>query len=135
MVCGLFLANGVLMWATRFPQVQQFWGILLNSMVAQFVLVIAALLRRKGRDRRFWVYAAMALGLIGIGLGAAEMVQGLGSWYMALLEKAKHNDRSITPLTVFASAHSQRILAPVWCAAAGVLGLAAAFWERRNKWR
>lgn len=135
-VCALFLVNGVLIWATlRFPQVQELGGILLNSMVAQFLLVIVALLRRKGRDQRFLVYVAMVLGLLGIGLGAAAMVQGLGSWYMTVLEKAKHNDRTITPLKVFTDPGAVRLAVPVWCAAAGILGLAAAFWERRSKWR
>jgi hypothetical protein len=135
-VCALFLANAGLIWATlRFPQSAELSGVLINSLLAELLLIVVALIRRKGRDQRMVVYVVMGLGLLGLGLGAVVVAKGLGTWYLTVLDKAKQNDRSVTPMTVFADPHSGQAVQIGWRAAAGIIGLAAAFWERRSKWR
>ncbi len=134
-VFGLFLANALMIWALmRFPQMTDLSGVLVNTIFAEMLLIVVAFLRRKGRDPRVIVYAVMALGILGIAYGFYELARELSGWYMTVLEKARNNDRSITPLTIFASGDRAQWMTVAWRAAAGVIGLGAAFYERRSKW-
>lgn len=134
-VFGVFLANAAMMWAImRFPQSAELSGVLLNTIFAEIVLIVVALLRRSGRDERVIVYIIMALGIVGIAYGMAELVRSVGGWYLTVLEKAKNNDRTIPPLNVFAGQDRSLNIAVAWRTVAGVIGLAAAFYERRSKW-
>ncbi|HVO99914.1 MAG TPA: hypothetical protein VMT15_17700 [Bryobacteraceae bacterium] len=134
-VFGLFLANALMIWALmRFPQAADLSGVLLTTMFAELLLIATAFLRRKGRDGRVIVYAVMALGILGIAYGFYEVARELVGWYMTVLEKARNNDHSITPVTIFTNPNRAQAIAVAWRAIAGVIGLGAAFYERRSKW-
>lgn len=133
-VFGLFLANALMIWILmRFPQMADLSGVLLTTMFAELLLIVTAFLR-KGSDGRVIVYVVMALGILGIAYGFYELARELGGWYMMVLEKARNNDRSITPIVIFASRNRAQEIAAAWRAAAGAIGLGAAFYERRSKW-
>ena len=130
---GLFLVNAVILWSlTRFPASQELFGVLLNTMIAEVMLIVVALLRRKGRDNRVIIYVLMVVCVAGIAFDSRAVGRGVVTWYMTLLEKAKHGDRSATLMSLFPPGTHDAVIAYSWRAAAGVLGLAAAFWERRS---
>jgi hypothetical protein len=129
---AVFLINAGLIWASvRFPRTQEIPGVLINSLLAELLLIMIALLRRKGRDQRVMIYVLIVVCLGGFALDAAHIAQGLFGWYMTLLDKAKNGDKSATFMTLLEGRRA--ILASSWRAAAGVIGLAAAFYERRKK--
>jgi hypothetical protein len=130
---GTFLLNAILIWLTiRLPKANEVTAVLINTLGAEVILIVVAGFRRKGRDPRVIVYTIIALAVLGLGFDGATVVRGLGGWYMGLIEKARNGDRSITPLSIFPPGAKETIIAAVWRAVAGIGGLAAAFYERRQ---
>jgi hypothetical protein len=126
-----FLVNALLLWSTaRFPKVPELPAILLNTLFAEFVLIVVALLRRKGRDARVVVYVILGLSIVGIGFDIVTFGGELVRWYMTVLDKAKNGEKTITPLTFLPKNGMRLTIAYAWRAVAGVVGLAAAFFER-----
>ena len=134
-VFGLFLVGALGIWATvRNPKALELSGIPMYLMMAEVLLIVVALVRRKGRDERVVPYIVMVLALALIFFDVTTIAKGIGSWYLTVLEKAKVQDSSITPVTLFTRANSGWIIACGWRVTAGTIGLASAFFERRSKW-
>jgi hypothetical protein len=130
---GTFLLNALLIWASMmFPKVPELPAILLNTLMAEVVLIVVALARRGPRDPRVVIYVIVALSIIGVAYDGVTIVGEIISWYTKLLNKAKAGDKSITPLTFLPTGGTRIIVACAWRALAGVAGLSAAFYERRK---
>jgi len=129
----LFLINAVLIWASvQFPKIPEIPGILMSSLFAELLLIVVAMFRRKGNDSRIIIYVVMVVCLIGFAFDTVTMSRELFGWYMQVLDKAKSSDKSATFIKLFSSSSQRTTIAYTWRAAAGVLGLAAAFYERRK---
>ncbi len=129
----LFLVNAALIFASlRFPKIPEIPGVLLNSLFAEFLLIVVALLRRKGRDPRVAIYVVLGLSLLAWGFDFVNISRELVSWYMTVLDKAKAGDKSTTFIPLFARTGPNAVIAYSWRAGAGVIGLAASFFERRK---
>jgi len=130
----VFLVNAALIWASvQFPKVQEIAGVLVNLLVAELMLIVVALVRRRGRDPRVIIYIMIVLAIIGFGYDLVTMGRQMFGWYLITVEKAKNSDRSTTPLTLFPPGGRRAMIAYSWRTAAGVIGLAAAFYERRKR--
>jgi hypothetical protein len=131
-VFGLFLTNAALIYAAAHStKVAEISGVLLNLLTAEFILILVALVRRWGRDTRIVIYVIMALAIIGVGFDLKNLGSQFFGWYINVMDKAKNGDKSPTPLNLYPAMGSATI-AYSWRIAAGVAGLAAAFWERRR---
>lgn len=129
-----FLLNALLLWAsTRFSNVPELPAVLMNTLVGEFVLIVVALLRRKGRDPRVVIYVIVALSILGVAFDAVTIGGELVGWYTKMLDKAKSGDKSIPPLTLLPKGGLRMTIAYAWRALAGVVGLAAAFYERPKR--
>jgi hypothetical protein len=133
---GTFLVNSILIWMTvRFPQVSEIAGVLINTFIAEILLIAVILIRRKGRDERVIIYVLIVFAIVGVVFDAVAMVRGAGTWYMTVLEKAKNTDHSGTPLALFVRGSAGPKVASAWRLFVGLSGLVAAFFERRSaKW-
>ncbi len=130
---GLFLIDAILIWATvRFTKIPEISGILTTTLFAELLLIVVALIRRKGRDARVIIYVLIALSVIGLGYDSVTVSRHLVGWYLAVIDKAKASDKTPVFITLF-SAGTGATIAWAWRSAVGILGLAAAFWERRKK--
>ena len=128
---AVFLLDALLIGASvLFPKTQEIAGILVNSLIAELLLMLVALLRRKGRDRRVIIYVVIALSMVAYGFDATAIGRELFGWYLTVLEKTKNGDKSGAFLTLLTGRHA--VIAYSWRAAAGAIGLAAAFYERRK---
>ena len=133
-VFGTFLLNALVLWATtRFPNIPELPGVLLNTLFAELVLIVVALFRRKGRDPRMVIYVILALSLVGVGFDLFTFGGELVGWYMKLLDKTKNGDKSITPMTFLPKGGTRIIVAYAWRALAGIVGMTAAFYERPKR--
>jgi hypothetical protein len=131
---AVFLINAAVIWGTVvFPKNAEIPGILVNTLFAEVVLIIVALVRRRGRDARVIIYVVIALTIVGFSFDVVTMSRQLFGWYLVTIEKAKNNDKSTTFLTMFPVGGHRAMVAYSWRAAAGFIGLAAAFWERRKR--
>jgi hypothetical protein len=134
-VFGLFFVSALGIWSTvRLPKALELSGIPLYSTLAEILLIVVALVRRKGRDERVVPYIVLVLALALIVFDMTTVAKGIGGWYLTVIEKAKVQDSSITPMTIFTRANSGWFIACGWRVAAGAIGLASAFFERRGKW-
>ena len=115
------------------PKVPEIPGILINSLLAEILLILVALLRRKGRDERVIIYVVIVLSIIGFGFDMVTIGGHLPGWFGSVLDKAKAGDKSPTFITLFPSGSRRAIVAWSWRAFAGIVGLAASFYERRKK--
>jgi hypothetical protein len=130
---ALLLVNAALIGAAiRFPKVPEIPGILLNSLGAELLLIVVALVRRKGRDTRVIIYVVAVLCILGFGFDVTTIARELTGWFMTVQEKARNNDKSPPLMSLFPPGSRTAIIAYSWRAVAGVVGLAAAFWERRR---
>jgi len=130
---GTFLLNALLLWAsTHFPKVPELAAVLMNTLFAEFLLIVVALVRRKGRDPRVVIYVIVALAILGVAFDAVTIGGELVVSYTKVLAKAKAGDKSITPLQFLPAGGMRLTVAYAWRAVAGLLGLALAFYERRK---
>ena len=131
---AVFLVNAALIWAmVHFSRASEIAGLLLNTLFAEFILILVALLRRRGRDPRLVIYVVIALCIIGFGFDVITIGRQLAGWYLTTLDKAKGGDKTATLISLFPSGSTRATIAYSWRAVAGVVGLAAAFYERREK--
>jgi hypothetical protein len=131
-VFGLFIANAALIWASVYlPKLQEIPGLLLSTLPVEAFLVVFAIARRKGRDARVVTYVVLALAIVGIGFDFTTIGRELVGWFISLEEKARSGDKSISAMKLF-PVSTRTAIAYYWRAAAGVIGLAAAFLERRK---
>jgi hypothetical protein len=131
---GLFLINAILIWASiHFPKIPEIPSALLTSLAAEVMLIVVALVRRPGRDARVVIYVVIVLAIIGIGFDVMPISRGVLAWYLDVLEKTKHGDKSTTFVTLFQSGDRGTVIAYAWRAVAGTFGLAAAFYGRRKQ--
>lgn len=129
---GLFLVDAVLIYAVvHFTKMEEVSGILLNLIITEFILIPVALARRWGRDSRIVIYVIITLAIIGVGFDLKNLGSQFFGWYFSLMDKAKIGDKTPTPLNLYPVTASATI-AYSWRIAAGMLGLAAAFFERRR---
>jgi hypothetical protein len=130
---GTFLLNALLIWAsTIFPKTPELPAIALNTLVAEVVLIVVALVRRQGRDPRVVIYVIIALSIIGVAFDGVTILREIVGWYTKVLDKAKTGDKTATPLTFLPTGGPRIIIACVWRAIAGAVGFGAAFYERRK---
>lgn len=129
-----FLLNALLLWAaSRFPGTPELPGMLLTTLFAEFILIVVVLYRRKAGDPRMVIYVIVALALIGVGFDVVTFGGEILRWYIATLDKAKNGDKTITPLSFLPKGGMRLTVAYAWRTVAGVVGLAAAFYERSKK--
>jgi hypothetical protein len=129
----VFLIDAALIWASlQFPKVQEIPGVLVNLLLAEMMLIVVALGRRRGRDPRVIIYIVIVLAIAGLGYDLVTVGRQMFGWYLTTVEKARRSDRSTTLIALFPSSGSRAMIAYSWRAAAGVFGLAAAFYERRK---
>jgi hypothetical protein len=133
---GAFLVNSVLIWMTvKFPQASEIAGVLVNTFIAEVLLIAVILIRRKGRDERVIIYVLIVFAIVGVVFDAVAMARGAGTWYLMALDKARNGDRSVTPLSLFVRGSAGPKIASAWRLFVGLSGLVAAFFERRSaKW-
>jgi hypothetical protein len=130
---AVFLINAILIAsAVRFPKVPEIPGILLNSLFAEILLIIVALIRRKGRDARVIIYVVIVLAIVGFGFDVVTISRQLFGWYLSTVDKAKAGDKTASLITLFPSGGRMAMIAYTWRAVAGTIGLGASFWERRK---
>ncbi len=128
-----FLLNALLIWAShRFPKTEELPGILINTLFAEVLLIVVALVRRAGRDARIIVYVLIGLSVAAVCFDIATILREIFGWYMGAIERAKNGDKSFTMFSLFPSGNPKIVFAYSWRAAAGALGLAAAFFERQR---
>jgi hypothetical protein len=131
-VFGLFIINAFLIWsAVHISKMQEIPSLLLSTLPVEVLLVVVAILLRKGRDARTVTFVVLALAVIGIGFDFVTIVRELGGWVIAIQDKAKSGDKSLPLVKLFPLSGARTTIAYSWRAAAGVIGLVAAFWERR----
>jgi hypothetical protein len=131
---AIFLVNAALIWAiTHFPSHPEISGVLFNTLFAELVLIPVALLRRRGRDARVIIYIVIVLSIVGFGFDVVTMGGQIFGWYLTTVDKARNGDKSTTLISLFPSGSRRAMIAISWRAAAGVIGLAASFYERRKK--
>ncbi len=76
---GLYLLDAILIWASvRFTKVPEISGILTTTLFAEVLLIVVALIRRKGRDPRVIIYVLIALSILGLGVRFGHRCQALG---------------------------------------------------------
>ncbi|MGA3186521.1 MAG: hypothetical protein ABSF22_05360 [Bryobacteraceae bacterium] len=132
-IFGLFLVNAFLIWASvAFPKIQELSSMLLSTLPVEFLLLVVAFLRRKGRDARVIIYVVLALAIIGIGFDVSTAAREVFGWFLKLQDNARTGDKSVVFINLFPAIGNRAKIAWSWRAAAGVIGLAAAFWERRK---
>ncbi len=131
---GTFLLNALLLAAaSRFPATPELPAILMNTLLAEFVLVVVALVRRKRRDPRVAIYVIIVLALIGVGFDVVTFGGELVRWYMTVLDHSKNGDKTVTPMTFLPKSGMRLTIAYAWRAVAGIFGLALAYYERPKK--
>ena len=132
---GLFLIDAILVWAAaHYPKLQEIGGVLLNLIFCELVLIPVAFIRRKGRDPRLIVYVIIGLAVLGLGFDLKTIGGVIGGWYLSVLEKAKNGDKTTSIIELFPLSR-ETVISCYWRAAAGIIGLAAAFYERRRPMR
>jgi hypothetical protein len=132
---ALLIVNAVLISASvHYPKIPEIPGILINSLLAELLLIVVALARRRGRDPRVVIYVLIGLALIGFGFDVVTVGRHLGGWYLSLVEKARNGDKSPPIISLFPFGTYRATVAYSWRAAVGIIGLAAAFYERRKPW-
>jgi hypothetical protein len=129
---ALFLIDALFVLAsTRFARAE-FSNILPTTFFAEFVILVVALIRRPGRDPRRFIYALMAVAIVCMGWDAVALGRSFVGYMGSVFDDARRGKAA--PPTVLAwmgFQHAPAIFAASWRAAAGVIGLAAAFLERR----
>lgn len=130
---GLFLLNAVfVLAAVSFPRAQ-FGNVLPTTFFAEFVILIFALIRRPGRDPRRFIYALMALALLCMGWDAFGLGRSFVTFMGTVFEQARRGKAAPPTLAGWiAFQHTSAVFAASWRAAAGFIGLAAAFLERNS---
>lgn len=130
----LFLVNAALIALSLvFPKNAELPGVVINVMFTELLLIVVTLVRRKGRDVRVMIYVVIVLSIVGFGFDLVTISRQVFGWYLATIEKARNSDKSATAITLFPIAGHGAMIAYSWRAAAGFVGLAAAFFERRKK--
>ncbi len=130
---AIFLVNAILIWASvHFPKHQEFSAVVMNTTMGEILLIVVTLLRRRGRDTRVVVYVVLVLAAVGMGFDVVTFAREIFGWFTTLQEKARHGDKSITLIKLFPAGGYRTTVAYTWRTAAGIAGLAAAFWERRG---
>jgi len=129
----LFLANAAIVLASvRFPKAD-LSSVLLTTIAGEVVIAVVALVRRAGRDPRRFIYALVVAAIFGIGWDAFHMAGSFFDFINGTMEAAKQKPQpkmlSITTWTAFTQ--TTAMIAAVWRIAAGAIGLAAAWLERR----
>ncbi len=131
---ALFLIDAAFVLAsTSFARAGLFADILPTTFFAEFVILVVALIRRPGRDPRRFIYALMAVAIVCMGWDAVAMGRSFADYMGSVFEDARRG--KATPPTVvayMAFRHAPAIFAASWRAAAGIIGLAAAFFERQG---
>ncbi len=131
---AVFLIDAALIWAiVHFPSHPEISGVMINTLLAEVLLIPVALLRRRGRDARVIIYVVIVLSIIGFGFDVVTMSRQLFGWYLTTVDKAKSGDKTTSFISLFPSGSRRAMIAYSWRAAAGVIGLAASFYERRKK--
>ena len=131
---GTFLLNAILLWsALQFPKVAEITGLLMSTLFAEALLIVVALVRRRGRDERVIVYVVVALAILGVGFDIVTFGGEFIGSYMKVIERAKNGDHTITPMTMIPSGGTRVLIACAWRVAAAAIGLVAAFAERWRK--
>jgi hypothetical protein len=130
---GTFLVTALAIWASvLFPKVTDITGLIISLMFAEVVLVIVCLVRRRGRDGRVIIYVVVLLSILGLLFDATTVVRGAGTWYFTMVTRAASGNGTVQALSIFPSGNRSQIYAASWRAALGIIGLAAAFWERKR---
>jgi hypothetical protein len=128
---GLLLVNAVLVWLDqRYPRAIPS-DLVLTTFFAEAVLAVVSLAFRGGRDPRLALYAIVALALAGTGWDGVSLMRG----YLAFVNQAVEAGRQGRPtpqvFSWIASGHAA-LIAAGWRVAAGLAGLATAFFDRRR---
>ena len=107
-------------------------GVLLTTLGAELLLVLVALFRRGTHDSRRYIYVLLLAALLGIGWDAVIFAQNFGHWIVSTAEAGQHGKPALfMPMTGWTSFDRRHgIFAASWRAAAGLIGLAAAYFER-----
>lgn len=131
---AVFLVDAALIYASvLFPKVQEIPGVLINLLLGELTLIVVSLIRRKGRDPRVIIYIVIVLCIAGFGFDMVTFGRQILTWYLATVEKTRNSDRTAVMIALFPSGSHRAMIAYSWRAAAGIIGLAAAFYERRKK--
>ncbi len=131
---GLFLIDAIFVLAsTRFARAE-FSNVLPTTFFAEFVILVVALIRRPGRDPRRFIYALMAVAIVCMGWDAVALGRSFVGYMGSVFEEARRGKAA--PPTILAwmgFQHGPAIFAATWRAAAGIIGLAAAYLERGSE--
>jgi hypothetical protein len=128
---GLFLLNAVFVLAAfTFPRAQ-LGNVLPETFFGEFVILVFAFIRRPGRDPRRFIYALMAVAIVCMGWDAYGLGRSFIIYMGSVFEQARRGKAAPPSMTGWmAFQHAPAVFAASWRAAAGFIGLAAAFIER-----
>jgi hypothetical protein len=128
---ALFLVNAAcILVMSRLPRTS-FGNPLLTTIFAEFVILVVALFRRRGRDPRRFIYALMAVAILFMGWDAVVLVRSFGEYMGSVFDQARRG-RATPPMmaTWVAFKQGPAVFAASWRIVAGILGLVTAFVER-----
>jgi hypothetical protein len=123
----LFLLNAALILVgQRFPRTEVS-SALPTTILAEIVLLIFALIRRPGRDRRRVIYGVMIVTIVCIGWDALALGQ---NFFFFVAEAARRGNNIALDTSWTAFSHNRSLIAAGWRIAAGAVGLLASYMER-----
>jgi hypothetical protein len=130
---GLFLIDALLvLLAHRFPRTN-LSSALLTTFFGEFIIMVVAFIRRAGRDPRRAIYALMVIALGFLAWDSFNLVSSFGGFMGSIMEAARKGAAQPPALTNWAPFSSMNVLlSSGWRIAAGAIGLALAWWERRE---
>jgi hypothetical protein len=131
---GLYLVDAVMILiGSRFPNAPM-GGPLMTTLLAEVVILIAAVIRggrRGSRDPRRIIYVLMLATFLCIGWDAYGIVKGVAGWFQDILEAGQRGRTppSLPPIALLQGKGA--IFGAGWRMAAGAIGLALARFERK----
>lgn len=130
---GLFLIDAALVLASvRFPRAE-LAGILFTTLFGEILLAVVALIRRGGRDPRRWIYLLIVPAVAFIGWDGFHLGTTFFEWMNGVAASARRGDPAPPSIQTWnAFTQSTALFAATWRIAAGVMGLAAGWLERRS---
>jgi hypothetical protein len=128
---GLFLVNaGCVLVASRFARAE-FSNVLPTTFFAEFVILVVALIRRRGRDPRRFIYVLMIVALVLMGWDAVALGRSFIGYMGTVFDQARRGKAAPPTMAAWmAFERAPALFAATWRIVAGSIGLAAAFMER-----
>jgi hypothetical protein len=129
-VFGVFLVNAVLILVSVLihRNAQQVASVLLTTLPSELLLVIITLFRRGSRDLRRYIYLLMAFAILPISWDLILFMRNFVQMFTDAVDAGQHGRAAVIPEIAFDRQHG--LIAAGWRAAAGIIGIVTAYFER-----